>query len=140
MLESSRVPLDYDAPPTGLSPDIERGLALVLREAVTNIARHAHAGAAQILFVRDGDQLEVTVVDDGVGGGDTDGNGLARMRERIARMRDTLAIDSRRRQGTRLRQRVALVSAEAGATPGADAAAREDSATARGARTSQLRN
>src|SRR3546814_18630234 len=99
MLESSRVHLDYDAPPTGLSPDIERGLALVLREAVTNIARHPHAGAAQILFVRDGDQPEVTVVDDGVGGVDTDGNGLAAMRERIARMGGTLASESPRRPG-----------------------------------------
>src|SRR3546814_7309999 len=33
MLESSGVHLDYDTPPAGLSPDIERGLALVLREA-----------------------------------------------------------------------------------------------------------
>src|SRR3546814_15152529 len=36
MLESSGVHLDYDPPPAGLSPDIARGLALVLREAVTN--------------------------------------------------------------------------------------------------------
>src|SRR5690606_17486442 len=50
MLESSCVHLDYDVPPTGLSPDIERGLALVLREAATNIARHANAGVAQIIF------------------------------------------------------------------------------------------
>src|SRR3546814_948836 len=71
----------------------------------------------QILFVRDGDQLEVTVVDDGVGGVDTDGNGLAGMRGRIARMGGTLAIESPRRQGTRLRLRVPLVSAEAEATP-----------------------
>ena len=44
LLESLGVHLDYDAPP-GLSPEIERGLALVLREAVTNIARHARASA-----------------------------------------------------------------------------------------------
>src|SRR3546814_3001077 len=90
MLESSGVHLDYGAPPTGLSPDIERGLALVLREAVTNIARHAHAGAAQIIFAREGDRLEVAVVDDGVGGVGIDGNGLAGMRERGARMGGTV--------------------------------------------------
>lgn len=122
MLESSCVHLDYDAPPAGLSPDIERGLALVLREAVTNIARHAHAGVAQIVFVRDGDQLEMAVVDDGVGGVGADGNGLAGMRERIARMGGTLVIESPPRQGTRLRLRLPLVAAEPEAVPAADAA------------------
>src|SRR3546814_8574812 len=97
---------------TGLSPDIERGLALVLREAVTNIARHAHAGAAQIIFAREGDRLEVAVVDDGVGGVGIDGNGLAGMRERVARMGGTQAIESPRGQGTRLGLRVTLVAAE----------------------------
>ncbi|GAA3934657.1 sensor histidine kinase [Luteimonas lutimaris] len=123
MLESSSVHLDYDAPPVGLSPDIERGLALVLREAATNIARHAHAGAARITFARDGDQLEVAVVDDGVGGIGADGNGLVGMRERIARMGGTLAIESPRRQGTRLRLRLPLMAAgpEPEATPAADA-------------------
>ncbi len=111
MLESSCVHLDYDAPPTGLSPDTERGLALVLREAATNIARHAHAGAAQIVFVQEGDQLEVTVVDNGVGGIAADGNGLAGMRERVARMGGTLVIESPRRRGTRLQLRLPLVAA-----------------------------
>jgi two-component system sensor histidine kinase DesK len=122
MLESSCVHLDYDAPPAGLSPDIERGLALVLREAVTNIARHAHAGAAQIVFVREGDHLDVAVVDDGVGGVGADGNGLAGMRERVARMGGTLAIESPPRQGTRLRLRLPLVAAEPEAVPAIDAA------------------
>ena len=136
MLESSCVHLDYDVPPTGLSPDIERGLALVLREAATNIARHANAGVAQIIFNPEGDQLEVTVVDDGVGGIDADGNGLAGMRERIARMGGTLAIESPRRQGTRVRLRVPLVAAaqEPDTTPVAGAApqVREDHAVAGG--------
>ncbi|MGN6513467.1 MAG: sensor histidine kinase, partial [Lysobacteraceae bacterium] len=39
LLESSQVHLDYDAPPQGLPPEVERGLALLLREAVTNVAR-----------------------------------------------------------------------------------------------------
>jgi len=108
MLESGGVHLDYDPPPTGLPPDIERGLALVLREAVTNIARHAHAGRARIAFERDGGQLQVRVSDDGIGGAGahTGGNGLGGMRERVARLGGTLAIDSPPRGGTRLQLRL----------------------------------
>src|SRR5690606_25319693 len=67
MLESCGVHLDYDPPPVGLPPDVERGLALVLREAATNIARHARAGSARIAFVREDRHLRATVSDDGIG-------------------------------------------------------------------------
>ena len=119
MLESSGVHLDYDLPPSGLAPDMERALALVLREAATNIARHARAGASRISFQRDGDLLQVLVSDNGIGGIDADGNGLGGMRERIARMGGTLVIESPRRQGTRLCLRVPL--AVAGKEPSAAA-------------------
>ena len=109
MLESSGVHLDYDLPPVGLSEDAERGLALVLREAATNITRHARAGSARIGFTRDGHHLQVLVADDGVGGIDSEGNhgnGLGGMRERVARLGGTLAIESPRGQGTRLHLRL----------------------------------
>lgn len=108
MLESSGVHLDYDPPPASLSPDIERGLALVLREAATNIARHARAGSARVAFERDGDRLGVLVSDDGVGGvgAEAAGNGLDGMRERVAKLGGTLAIESPPGGGTRLRLRL----------------------------------
>jgi len=46
LLESSQVHLEYAPPPQDLPPDVERCLALVLREAATNIARHANASAS----------------------------------------------------------------------------------------------
>src|SRR5690606_12801256 len=75
-----------------------------LREAATNIARHAHAGSARIAFERDGGRLHVLVSDDGVGGAGArpGGNGLGGMRERVARLGGTLAIESPPRGGTRL--------------------------------------
>src|SRR3546814_4489549 len=75
--------------------------------------------------LREGDRLEVAVVDDGVGGVGIDGNGLAGMRERVARMGGTLAIESPRGQGTRLGLRVTLVAAEPEAVAVAEAAAPE---------------
>jgi two-component system sensor histidine kinase DesK len=62
----------------------EHELALALREAVTNVARHAHASTCHIgIEAREG-ELRVVVADDGVGSRGPEGNGLTGMRERIA--------------------------------------------------------
>jgi two-component system sensor histidine kinase DesK len=95
LLESSAVALQYDAPPA-LSPDIERPLALVLREAATNIARHARASRAEIRFARDGGQLRMRIVDDGRGAGGAEGNGIAGMRARVRELGGSLAFASAR--------------------------------------------
>ena len=108
MLESSQVYVDYEHPPEGLPPEIERGLALVLREAVTNIARHAQAARVKIEFVRDPRAVQLCVGDDGRGGIDGHGNGLAGMRDRVRALGGTLDIESPHGKGTRLRVRVPL--------------------------------
>lgn len=102
LLESSGVRLDYERPPTDLPPEIERGLSLVLREAATNIARHAQAHSATIRWQREHTSVRMTISDDGRGGLDHDGNGLSGMRERVRALHGALAIDSPRGQGTRL--------------------------------------
>ncbi len=106
MLESSQVHLEYEPPPGGLPEATEKGLALVLREAATNITRHAHANRAQMLFARDGDVLQLTIADDGRGGVNVDGNGLSGMRDRVRALGGTLSIESPRGRGTRLLVRV----------------------------------
>lgn len=106
MLECSQVHLDYQPPPAGIPPRIERGLSLVLREAATNITRHAHAGRVQILFAREPGVLQLTIADDGRGGVNADGNGLAGMRTRVRELGGSLGIESPRGHGTRLLVRV----------------------------------
>ena len=108
MLESSQVQLDYDAPPDELPPEVERGLSLVLREAVTNIARHAQAARARIEFVREAKTVQLCIGDDGRGGVHADGNGLAGMRDRVRALGGTLSVDSPRGGGTRLLVRMPL--------------------------------
>ncbi|HJR74344.1 MAG TPA: sensor histidine kinase [Luteimonas sp.] len=105
MLESSMVHLEYETPP-GLPGEIERGLALVVREAATNIARHARATRAQIAFACEGGAVQLRIVDNGDGGIVADGNGLSGMRERVAALGGTLSIDSPKGEGTRLLVRV----------------------------------
>jgi len=57
----------------------------IIREALTNVARHAGAGArAHVRVARDEQALEVEVLDDGAGPGASEGSGIAGMRERAA--------------------------------------------------------
>lgn len=67
-----------------LVPSTESALALALREATTNVARHAGARHCRVdICVHDG-QVRLVVHDDGVGGAGPEGNGLTGLRERIA--------------------------------------------------------
>ena len=109
LLESTGVTLSYDPPPP-LPAELERPLALVLREAATNIARHADASRAQVGFAREGGSLRMRIIDDGRGGIDGEGNGLAGMRERVRALGGSLALASPR-GGTTLEILVPLPAA-----------------------------
>jgi two-component system sensor histidine kinase DesK len=112
LLECRHVHLRYSAPPP-MSVEIERGLALVLREAATNIVRHADAHQAWVQFEQDGRTLSMQVRDDGRGGVQVDGNGLTGMRERVAALRGTLRVQSTRGEGTTVTVQVPLPAATA---------------------------
>jgi two-component system sensor histidine kinase DesK len=103
LLESSRVHLEYGSLPVDLPVEIERGLSLVLREAVTNIARHADASRVQVELVREHASACMQISDNGHGGISSDGNGICGMRERVRAMGGSLTIESPRGSGTRLR-------------------------------------
>jgi two-component system sensor histidine kinase DesK len=76
------VDLEADAPPANVPPGEETVLALILREAVTNIVRHAHATECRVRFVTGKEQILLLVKDNGSGGSPKEGNGLRGMRER----------------------------------------------------------
>lgn len=64
-------------------------------EALTNVAKHAEARSASVEVVRRGDQVTITVRDDGRGGADpTRGSGLVGLRDRVAAVDGTLAVSS----------------------------------------------
>jgi len=115
LLECQHVHLHY-APPPPMPPDVERGLSLVLREAATNIARHAQAHQAWIRFEQEGRSLLMEIRDDGRGGVQADGNGLGGMRERVTALRGTLVLQSVKGEGTCVTVRVPLPAATAAVT------------------------
>ncbi len=71
-------------PPVVLTPSVETALSLALREAVTNVVRHAHARRCTVTLRHRDSVVVLEIVDDGVGGDPREGNGLTGMRERIA--------------------------------------------------------
>ncbi len=81
--------------PVELTAVQETALSLALREAVTNVVRHARAGRCAIRLRREGDRIRLDVEDDGVGGVPAGGNGLAGMRARIAEVGGAVEHDGR---------------------------------------------
>jgi len=100
LLESDGVTLRYDACEVVVPPDLETVLALALREAVTNIQRHARATLAEVSLTSTGDHVQLRIRDNGVGSAAVPGNGLSGMRERVESRGGRLRIDSTLRQGT----------------------------------------
>ncbi len=127
LLESALVHLDYDPPSLALPPEVEQALSLVLREATTNIARHARASRAGIEFSRDASTLRLCIFDDGRGGVDVDGNGIAGMRDRVRALGGSLVIESPRGQGTRLLIGVPLDTRRRDVAPDSPGAIKDDS-------------
>jgi two-component system sensor histidine kinase DesK len=89
-LESAGVKLEYFTAPVELEPVRETALALALREAVTNVIRHAGARVCRIALAPTEGEVRLEVRDDGRGGTAAEGTGLAAMRERIAGLGGTL--------------------------------------------------
>jgi signal transduction histidine kinase len=64
---------------------VESAAYFVVNEALTNVARHAHATRANVAIARAGDRLVIEVRDDGIGGaGINGGTGLRGLRDRVA--------------------------------------------------------
>ena len=93
--ETASVALSVEAEPRPLPPAHENALALVLREASTNVLRHAHAKTCSVRLAYRDDMARLEITDDDRGGEAREGNGLAGMRERVAALGGSLVRDGR---------------------------------------------
>lgn len=111
----ARVDFRNGSGPDRFEPAIERAVFRLVQEALTNIARHAHARLVTVSLERGDDELSVSVADDGVGF-DTDspgqgtsrGLGLVGMRERVSHLGGTLVVTSRPGAGTRIEAHIPI--------------------------------
>ena len=96
-----------------LDPELETVVYRLVQEALNNVAKHSAAGRATLRVRRADDRIELLVSDDGQGfdlSGETDGFGLAGMRERVALVGGELQIESKPGGGTRVTASVPLGS------------------------------
>ncbi|MBN8482014.1 MAG: sensor histidine kinase, partial [Xanthomonadales bacterium] len=112
LLESGGVGFRYALADLALSPQLETALALTVREAVTNIQRHAQARQAEVGVSIDAGHVHLWIVDDGRGSTIVPGNGLNGMRERVEALGGSLRIESPGGHGTRVEVRIALPTDE----------------------------
>ncbi len=95
-LGSAGVDLECNSPKVQLPPAHEAVLCLALREAVTNIVRHAGARRCRVTIDVSSEACTLTISDDGRGGNAPFGSGLTGMRERVEVLGGTLTRDGRR--------------------------------------------
>jgi two-component system sensor histidine kinase DesK len=99
-LETAGVIVESQSEEVRLTPAQESVVALVVREAVTNVVRHARARNCHLRLIPVNGNCRIEIHDDGRGGGAVEGNGLRGMRERIEALGGTLQRENS--GGTRL--------------------------------------
>ena len=99
-LETAGIAVNSDVGELPLSPAQETVLALALREAVTNVVRHAHARRCDVRLQRSEDVCTLEIADNGRGADAPEGNGLRGMRERLEALGGSL--ERQTQAGTRL--------------------------------------
>jgi signal transduction histidine kinase len=116
---------DDDVPDLVLPSSARHHLCLIVREAVANVLKHAHATTLDFrLHIRSG-QLEMTIADDGHGfcPGPASGqghNGLANMQARATDLGGTVVISSVPGQGTTIRISAPLPTGTGVSAPAVD--------------------
>jgi len=99
-----------------LDSGIEMTLLRIAQEALTNVARHAQANQATISMSADGENVYMSIQDDGVGilswqrANQPGSHGLRIIRERAEAFGGSLQIHSTYKKGTRLDVKIPLVS------------------------------
>ncbi len=101
---AERLPLAIDlrAGPARAAPAAEATAYFVACEALTNAVKHAQANQATVAVRVSAAGLELEIADDGIGGADPAGSGLANIIDRVSALNGSTIIDSPPGNGTRI--------------------------------------
>lgn len=104
------IPVEVDVQAEGRLPElIESTAYFVLAEALANVAKHSGASRAWVRAHVVGEELELTVRDNGVGGASLDkGTGMLGISDRVEAVGGTLDLESPAGAGTTLTARIPL--------------------------------
>ena len=107
-------------PADGLCQAVEAAAYYVTAEALTNVAKYAHASEASVQLSVEDDCLRLQVRDDGVGGADpSTGSGLRGLRDRVDALDGHLELDSPPGGGTTVTVEIPLDGAAVDVPAGA---------------------
>ena len=106
------VPVRLNVKVEGRFPEhLEVAAFYLVSEGLANVGKHANATAATVEVARTSAHVVVEVVDDGIGGADTElGSGLRGLADRVEALEGRLRIWSPTGGGTRLRAEIPCVS------------------------------
>jgi signal transduction histidine kinase len=94
------VPVETQVAVGRLPPAVEASAYFVVAEALTNVAKHAHASYAEVTACVEDGTLHVQVRDDGGGGVRPEGSGLVGLADRLAVLGGRLQVESPADGGT----------------------------------------
>jgi signal transduction histidine kinase len=102
------LPVELDVEVDGRLPDaLEVAAYYVVAESLANVAKHAQAKTARVAVIQDGDELLLEIVDDGVGGADSErGSGLRGLADRVEALNGRLRVWTPRGGGTRVKAEI----------------------------------
>lgn len=91
-------------PPVGVDVDFRRHVLMIVKEAITNVIKHADAGRVTVRIVTSERRLTIEIIDDGQGlpPEPRQGSGLANIRQRATDLGGTCLIDAAPEGGTRI--------------------------------------
>jgi signal transduction histidine kinase len=103
LADRAPLPVAVEIPETRFPPLIESAAYFICAEALTNVAKYAHAQRARVCVEQVDGRLELTISDDGVGGAEASaGGGLRGLQDRAAALHGTITVESPRGAGTRI--------------------------------------
>lgn len=96
LLADLPLPVDAVIDVPRLPAQVETTAYFVVAEALTNVAKHSRAQHATVVVEGHGypGTLNVVISDDGIGGADADGAGLAGLADRVSGVDGTLSVES----------------------------------------------
>jgi signal transduction histidine kinase len=100
------LPVRVTAPATRVAAAVEATAYFVACEALANVVKHAHASSATVTVRVEESKLDLQIADDGVGGIDSRGHGLANITDRVNALDGELTIVSPPGLGTRVEVRI----------------------------------
>jgi signal transduction histidine kinase len=108
LAERAPLPVEVTATPPARPPAaVEAAAYFVVAEALTNVAKYAHATHATVAVTREHGSVLVEVRDDGIGGADPRaGTGLRGLADRLSVLDGRLEVDSPPGRGTVVRARI----------------------------------